>query len=69
MKSDDIRSQLPDVADEDNPLVWCDRCGRTHHLYTCTRRDYDRIIADTARQLADAIDAEAVRLLAIKTGL
>lgn len=56
----DPRAQLPDVADADNPLVWCERCQKHHKKFTFTRADYDRVISQQARQLADAIDQQAI---------
>ena len=59
----DPRSQFPDVADADNPLVWCERCQGHHRQYTFTRADYDRVIAEQVKALSDAIDARIVREL------
>ena len=54
----DLRESLPDVSDEDNPIVWCERCKKEHRYWTFTRNDYDRLIADQAFKLAEMIDAE-----------
>lgn len=43
-----------------NPMVWCERCQRYHRYWTLTQADHDRIIAEAAKKLADAIDAQAL---------
>ena len=45
-----------------NPIIWCERCQRYHHLHTFTRENYDRIIAEAAQKLADAIAAKALEV-------
>jgi hypothetical protein len=52
----DFRDSLPDIRDEDNPVVWCERCQKHHRYYTFTRQDADRMIDQMA--LADSIDAK-----------
>ena len=52
------REQLPDVADADNPIIWCDRCQRHHRRWTFTRSDYDRMIAKSVDTMAARIDKE-----------
>lgn len=42
--------------DADNYDVWCERCQRVHKFYPMTREDYDRVIAQAAKNLADEID-------------
>jgi hypothetical protein len=56
----DLRGSLPDVRDEDNPIVWCERCQKHHKRYTFTRQDLDRVVQQQAKALADAIDARIV---------
>ena len=53
-----LRESLPDISDEDNPIVWCERCKKHHKYWTFTRNDYDKLIADQALKLAEMIDAE-----------
>lgn len=50
------RTDFPNVKDEDNPIVWCERCKRHHRYYTFTQQDYDRIMDQHVAKLADAID-------------
>ena len=52
------REQFPDVSEAENPFVWCDRCQREHRKYPMTRADYDRLVHDQAKALADRIDAD-----------
>ncbi len=42
-----------------NPIVWCERCQKHHRKYTFTQEDYDRIIQEGAKKLADEIDRRA----------
>lgn len=46
-------------SDAENYDVWCDRCHKVHRYYTFTREDYDRVLADGAKALSDAIDQMA----------
>ena len=56
--SGDPLESLPDISDEDNPIVWCERCKKHHKYWTFTRNDFDNLIADQAFKLAEMIDAE-----------
>lgn len=58
-----IRERLPNIKDEDNPIVWCKRCQRHHKHWTFTRYDFDKIVAENARKLADHIDAEIEKMV------
>ena len=49
-------------ADAPNPMVWCERCQKMHRQHTFTQADYDRVISEGAAALANAIDAEAMRI-------
>lgn len=63
MASDPFRDSLPD--DAENYDVFCERCQRVHRHFTYTKQDHDRVIAEGAKNLADAIDADiAARVLA-----
>ena len=52
--SSDARTRLRDIADDDNPIVWCTCCSRHHKKYF-TRKDFDRIIDAAAIGLNDDI--------------
>jgi hypothetical protein len=51
-----LLDQFPDIKDEDNPIVWCERCKTHHRYYTATRQDMQKIIDKMADGLADSID-------------
>lgn len=59
MSDDAFRDSLP--TDAMNYDVWCERCQRVHRFYTYTREDHDRVIAEGAQNLSDAIDAMAAK--------
>lgn len=48
---------LPEASDE---MVWCERCQRIHKRITFSRQDYERVITQAARNLADTIDHQAM---------
>ena len=56
----DPERDLPDVAPEDNPVVWCERCQQEHRKYTFTRADWHAVRDDAVQKLAAAIDAEVL---------
>lgn len=47
-------------SDAENYDVWCERCQKVHKHFTMTREDYDRIIRQGAKNMADEIDRRAV---------
>jgi hypothetical protein len=53
----EMRESLPDVRDEDNPVVWCKRCQKYHKQYTLTRHDFDQTVERMADLLAQSLDA------------
>jgi hypothetical protein len=67
MWSDDPRDQLH--SDAENYDVFCERCQKVHRYYTFTKEDYDKVIAEGARKLSEAIDAEALAAVAKIYGL
>ena len=56
----DFGKNLPDISDEDNPLIWCERCQRKHKKYTFTRSDFERVKSEAGKTLADEIDRRAL---------
>ena len=42
-------------ADAPNPEVWCERCQKRHRQHTFTQADYDAVVSEGARNLADEI--------------
>lgn len=57
----DPERDLPDIAPEDNPLVWCERCQRTHRTYTFTRADWHTVRDAAVEKLRAAIDEQAFK--------
>ena len=51
-----FRASLP--TDAENYDVFCERCQRTHKHFFMTREGYDRMIAEGAAKVRDAVDAE-----------
>lgn len=47
-------------SDSENYDVWCERCQKVHRYYTFTREDFDRVIADGAKAIADHVDQMAL---------
>jgi hypothetical protein len=62
---DDPRNSLPDIADKDNPMVWCERCRKEHRYWTFTRQDYDKMVTEMSKGLADAIDSRVEEALCL----
>ena len=56
----DPERDLPDIAPEDNPMVWCERCRKHHRQYTFTRADWHTVRDEAVDKLAAAIDADAL---------
>lgn len=50
---------FPDIAPEDNPTIWCERCKRHHKKYTMTKHDFEQIMRGAADKLDDAICEQA----------
>ena len=61
MKSSPRDQLLPKGAP--NPIVWCERCQKHHRKYTFTQEDYDDIVKESARKMAEEIDRRAVEAI------
>lgn len=57
---DQIPESLPDIKDEDNPIVWCERCRKHHKYWTFTKQDYLAMMQDQVKKLAANIAEKAL---------
>ena len=57
----DPERDLPDVAPEDNPIIWCERCQREHRKFTFTRADWHTVRDEAVDNLAASIDADCLK--------
>ena len=54
-------------TDAENYDVWCERCQKVHKHFTMTREDFDGIISNGAKEMADRIDAMALEYALAQT--
>ena len=40
---EEFLSQFPDIKEEDNPIVFCERCKKEHRYWTATRDDVKKM--------------------------